>query len=144
VHCINRNPKSLAAVVRNIWRGEIGLYRAAYGLGGVEFAFASLLGDIVLSLSRWVGGVVGWTLFGTVGLGEIAFAWICVVVTSRAARSGWSGQHYGHLAIGLALTFVGSQLIFTAIWIAWTGLAGLGVLASPDVVLARSILAARP
>lgn len=63
------------------WREEIGLYRAAYGLGGLGLALVSLLGDILNSLSAFAGGFIGRLSYSLGGAGELAFAWVPVVAT---------------------------------------------------------------
>jgi hypothetical protein len=62
-------------------RGEIGLYRAAYGLGGLGLALASLAGDALLSSAASTGGAIGWLVYVAVAAGEVAFAWFSVVAT---------------------------------------------------------------
>ena len=70
------------------WHGEIGLYRAAYGLGGLGLALVSLLGDALLSISPFAGGIVGCLSYMAGGAGELAFAWVSIVATWRAAQRG--------------------------------------------------------
>jgi hypothetical protein len=96
------------------WRGEIGLYRAAYGLGGLGLVIISLLGDAILSIAAFAGGAIGWLSYLTGGAGELAFAWVSIVATWRAARRGRPGGAYRPIAVGLAFAFVGVQLVLTA------------------------------
>jgi hypothetical protein len=125
------------------WRGDIGLYRAAYGLGGLGLALVSLLGDALLSVSAFAGGVFGCLSYIAGGAGELAFAWVSIVATWRAARRVQpNGRAYGPVAVGLALAFVGIQFILVTVWIGWSGLAELGVAAEPDDVLFRTLTVA--
>jgi hypothetical protein len=125
------------------WRGEIGLYRAAYGLGGLGLAFVSLLGDALLSISAFAGGVFGCLSYMAGGAGELAFAWVSIVVTWRAAQRGRpNGRAYGPMAVGLAFAFVGIQFLLITAWTGWSGLAELGVAPEPDDVLFRTLTVA--
>ncbi len=122
------------------WRGDLGLFRSAYGLGGLGFALVSLLGDTSLDFSASAGGATGWIFYIAVALGELTFAWVSSVATWRAAQRGRAnGRRYGSVAIGLALAFVGLQLVFTAAWTGWSGLAGLGFVPEPGNVLLRTL-----
>jgi hypothetical protein len=123
------------------WRGEIGLYRAAYGLGGLGLALVSLLGDALLSVSTFAGGAIGWLSYIAGGTGELAIAWISIVATWRAARRGRpGGGAYRPLAVSLAFAFVGLQLVLIATWTGWSGLAELGVASEPSDVLLRALI----
>lgn len=123
------------------WRGEIGLYRAAYGLGGLGLVLVSLQGDALLSVSAAVGGAIGWLSYVAGGTSELAFAWVSIVATCRAARRGrpGGGRAYGSLAVGLAFAFVGMQFVLIAGWTGWSGLAELGVAPEPDDILFRAL-----
>lgn len=123
------------------WRGEIGLYRAAYGLGGLGLALVSLAVDGFVSYAAVTGGAIGWLSYIVGALGELAFAWISIVATWRAARkSRASGNRtYGWLAVSVALLFVGTQFVLIAGWTGWSGLAGLGFVPDPDHVLFRAL-----
>jgi len=126
-----------------VWRGEVGLYRAAYGLGGLGIALVSLLGDTLLSISAFAGGLIGWLSYIAGGAGEFAFAWVSIVATWRAAQRGRpDGRPYGRMAVGLALAFVGLQLILVTAWTGWSGLAELGVAPEPDDILFRTLTVA--
>jgi hypothetical protein len=115
------------------WRGEIGLYRAAYGLGGLGLVLVSLLGDALLSISAFTGGAIGWLLYIAGGAGELAFAWVSIVATWRAAHRGRpGGGAYRSMMVGLAFVFVGIQLVLTAAWTGWSDLAELGVAPEPS------------
>ncbi len=125
-------PDSAAAprrsVVLRAWHGELGLYRSAYGLGGVGLAVVSLLGDVVLIGLPPGGRVPAWLFETAIDLAELAFAWFICVATWRAALRGRpDGRPYGTISAGVALALVGLQL---AIMIAWTLLSLLG--SSPD------------
>jgi len=125
------------------WRGEIGLYRAAYGLGGLGLVLVSLLGDALLSVSGSLGGATGWLSYIAGGAGEVAFAWVSIVATWRAARrTRPDGRAYGPMAVGLAFAFVGIQFILVAAWTGWSGLAELGVASEPGDVLLRALTVA--
>jgi hypothetical protein len=125
------------------WHGEIGLYRAAYGLGGLGLALVSLLGDALLSISPFAGGVVGCLSYMAGGAGELAFAWVSIVATWRAAQRGRpDGRAYGPMAVGLALAFVGIQFLLITAWTGWNGLAELGVAPEPDDVLFHTLTVA--
>jgi hypothetical protein len=125
------------------WRGEIGLYRVAYGLGGLGLALVSLLGDALLSIAPFAGGAIGWLSYIAGGAGELAFAWVSIVATWRAARRGRpDGRGYRPMAIGLALAFVGIQFLLITAWTGWSGLAELGVSPKPDDVLFRTLTVA--
>jgi hypothetical protein len=144
-------PASSASALVRAWRGEIGLYRAAYGLGGLGLAVASLLGDAVLEIAAAAGGASGWVAWVLVGAGELLCAWVAAVATWRSARRGRpGGRRYGAMAVGLALIFVGVQLALTIAWTGWTALAGLGLAPAPATLaldrLIRDTLAqeARP
>jgi hypothetical protein len=128
----------------NVWRGEIGLYRAAYGLGGLGLALVSLLGDGFLSSAALAGGLAGGLSYIVAGTGELAFAWITIVATWRAARTGRpdGALAYGSVAIGVAFAFVGMQFVLTAGWVGWNGLAGLGAAPEPEQYLLRALAAA--
>jgi hypothetical protein len=105
-----------------VWRGELSLYRAAYGLGGLGLAVVSLLGDVVLDTSASAGNAIGWLSFIAVALSQLAFAWVSLVATWRAARTRRAGgRAYGTIATSLALAFVCTQLVLTAAWIGWSG-----------------------
>jgi hypothetical protein len=122
------------------WHGEIGLYRAAYGLGGLGLALVSLLGDALLSISAFAGGIFGCLSYMAGGAGELAFAWVSIVATWRAARRGRpDGRPYGSIAVGLALAFVGIQFILITGWTGWNGLAELGIAPEPEDVLFRTL-----
>jgi hypothetical protein len=125
-----------SSVLLRVWRGELGLYRSAYALGGLSFALVSLIGDTILDMSASAGGATGWLCYSAVGLGELAFAWVAVVATWRAVRRGSRSRAYGPISICLALAFVWIQLVLTAGWIGWSGLAGLGLGPTPvDILL---------
>jgi hypothetical protein len=125
------------------WRGDIGLYRAAYGLGGVGLALVSLLGDTLLSVSSFIGGFTSWFSYIVGGAAQLGFAWVSIVATWRAARKMRpDGRAYGRIAVGLALAFVGIQFILVTTWTAWSGLAGLGVAPEPDDILLRALIVA--
>ena len=81
-----RTPKRSSLL--SVWRGEIGLYRAAYGLGGLGLALVSLVGDGFLSSAARAGGAIGWLSYVVAGTGELAFASTAIVATWRAARTG--------------------------------------------------------
>jgi hypothetical protein len=123
------------------WRGEIGLYRAAYGLGGLGLVLVSLLGDALISISAFTGGAIGWLLYIAGGAGELAFAWVSIVATWRAAHRGRpGGGAYRPMMVGLAFAFVGIQLVLTAAWTGWSGLAELGVAPEPGDILFRTVM----
>lgn len=126
--------RRLAISSAQVWRGQLSLYRAAYGLGGIGGALGSAIGDYVLDLSSH-GGAFQWILFVVVGLGELAFAWVCVVATWRAAR--W--RSYGIISVGFATAFVWVQFVFTAAWIGCSGLAGLGLAVAPITIAANNV-----
>ena len=122
------------------WRGEIGLYRAAYGLGGLGLTLVSLLGDGLLFVAAFGGGAISCLSYIAGGAGELAFAWVSIVATWRAARRGRSdGSGYGPTAVGLALAFVSIQFLLITAWTGWNGLAELGVTPEPDDVLFRTL-----
>jgi hypothetical protein len=121
------------------WRGEIGLYRAAYGLGGLGLVLVSLLGDVILCAA----GAPGWLSHIAGSSGQLTFAWISLVATWRAAQRGRPGDRpYGPIAIGLAFAFVGIQFVMIAVWTGWTGLGDLGVVATPGGILSRALIVA--
>jgi hypothetical protein len=123
------------------WHGEISLYRAAYGFGGIGLAAASLLGDSVLEAAASVGHAGGWLLWSIVSAGELLIAWIATVATWRSAWRGPAGTgRYGFLAIGFALLFVGAQLVLTIGWTGWAAVAGLGLAPSPGFVLLDQVI----
>ena len=128
----------------SVWRGEIGLYRAAYGLGGLGLALLSLIGDGFLSSAALAGGVTGWLSYAVAGSSELVFASIVIVATWRAARRGQPtrGRPYGSLAVGVAFAFVGIQFVLTAGWVGWNGLAGFGAAPRPEQYLLRAVAAA--
>jgi hypothetical protein len=124
--------------VLRVWRGDIGLYRAAYGLGGLGFAIVSLFADLVIDMSASTGGWIGWLSFTAAALGEIAFAWLCIVATWRSVQGRRAaGRAYGRVAVSLALMFVWFQLVITAGWICWSSLAGLGLASKPTDIVQR-------
>lgn len=127
--------RDAAASVGRVWRGEIGLFRAAYGLGGVGGAFGAAVGDYFLDL-RLGSDPAQWLLFAGAAIGELLFAWVCVVATSRARRR----RHYGMIPVALALVFVWAQLLFTAGWVACSGLAAVGLATPPMRILIDDIL----
>lgn len=129
----------LRVSLTKIWRGELSLYQAAYGLGGLGAVVASLIGDYALDLSTRLGGLTGWVVFATASTGELVYAWLCVVATWRS-RSRGPGQPYGTAAIVVAVAFVWSQLLFTAAWTCWNGLATSGLIATPAEVLITHII----
>ena len=132
-----------ASLLSCAWRGEIGLYRAAYGLGGLGLVLVSLLGDALLSISAFTGGAIGWLLYIAGGAGELAFAWVSIVATWRAAHRGRpGGGAYRPVMVGLAFAFVGIQLVLTAAWTGWSGLAELGVAPEPGDFLFRALTVA--
>lgn len=136
-------PLSDSAVLR-AWRGEITLYRAAYGLGGIGLAVASLLGDAVLEAAP-AARHVGWLLWVAVSAGELLVAWVATVATWRSAqRDRRSGCRYGPIALALALSFVGVQLALTVIWIGWTGLARVRLAPRPAALLLNWIVRHSP
>jgi|HubBroStandDraft_6_1064221.scaffolds.fasta_scaffold405193_2 hypothetical protein len=156
-HCGNwlkgRGPMQPEPVSRSIigsrsaflraWRGEIGLYRAAYGLGGLGLVLVSLLGDALLSVSTFAGGGIGWLSYIAGGTGELALAWISIVATWRAARRGRpGGGAYRPMAVALAFAFVCIQLLLVATWTGWSGLAELGVASEPGDFLLRALTVA--
>jgi hypothetical protein len=107
-----------------VWLGELGLYRIAYGLGGIGLALVSLLADLVLDMAASVGDAVGWLAFLVIGAGQLAVAGIIVVGTFRAAKQRRpDGRVYGPIAVGLAVGFVCIQFVLTAVWIGWLGVA---------------------
>lgn len=114
-----------------IWRGDVGLYEAAYALGGLSALFGSLVGDYFLDLPARHSDLLAWLCFTIAAIAELAFALLCVVATWRARRRR-DGRRYGSVAIGLALAFVWVQLAFTTGWIGWSAMAGMG-LASPPI-----------
>ena len=121
------------------WRGEIGLYRAAYGMGGLGLVLVSLLGDVIL----YAGGAPGWLSYIAGGSGQLAFAWISIVATWRAAQRGRpGGRPYGPIAVGLAFAFVGIQFVLIAAWTGWSGLGELGVAAMPGDILSHALIVA--
>jgi hypothetical protein len=121
------------------WRDEISLYRAAYGMGGLGLVLVSLLRDVVL----YAGGAPGWLSYIAGGSGQLAFAWISIVATWRAAQKGRpGGRPYGLIAVGLAFAFVGIQFVLTAAWTGWSGLGELGVAATPGDILSRALIVA--
>ena len=125
-------PSSTASAVLRAWRGEIGLYRAAYGLGGLGLALASLLGDAVSEAGASAGGAGGWISWVVVSAGELLLVWVAAVAAWRSARRGrLDGRRYGPIAVGFALTFVGIQLALTIGWTGWTALAGFGLAPEP-------------
>ena len=125
------------------WRGEIGLYRAAYGLGGLGLVLVSLLGDALLSISPISGGIFGWLSYMAGSAGELAFAWVSIVATWRAAQRGrFDGRAYRPIAVGLAFAFVGIQFALIVAWTGWSGLAELGVAPQPDDILLRVLTVA--
>ena len=87
-----RTPKRSSLL--SVWRGEIGLYRAAYGLGGLGLALVSLVGDGFLSSAARTGGAIGWLSYVVAGTGELAFA-STAIVTWRAALTGQPGLRCG-------------------------------------------------
>jgi hypothetical protein len=124
-----------------IWRGDIGLYRAAYGFGGIGVAIVLLLADALVSAPT--SSIAGWLSYLAGGTGELAFAWISVVATWRAARKGRpAGRPYGPIPVGFAFAFVGIQLALIVAWTGWNGLADLGVLPDPGDTLLRSLTVA--
>jgi hypothetical protein len=87
----------------------------------------SLCEDFVMDRFASAGGSLGWLLFVTIALCELAFAGLCVVATQRAAlRQNAEARRYSPIAIGLALLFVYVQFVLTAAWIGWDGLAEVG------------------
>lgn len=128
----DRGPRSAIA---RAWHGEIGLYRAAYGFGGVGIALLSLLGDAVSDMSTSAGGAAGWLVFAAVSLCELGFAWLCMVATWRARHGQGTGKRPGPIAVALALLFVALQFVLTAAWIGWVGLSGLGWVSGPAGLL---------
>jgi hypothetical protein len=128
-------PPTYAVAVSRAWRGEIGLYRAAYGLGGLGLAIASLVGDAAVAATGAMGSTTGWVCWLTVSAGELLFAWIAAVATWRSARRGRSdGRRYGPISVSLALIFVGAQLVLTIGWTGWTAGAALGWAPEPAAV----------
>lgn len=123
------------AAFARAWRGELSLYRAAYGLGGVGGALGAAFGDCLLDLSMR-GSYINSLVFAAAALGELGFAWICVVGTWRARRKG----RHGAISIGLALAFVWAQLLFTAGWVVCSGLADIGLTSPPMEILAEDVL----
>jgi hypothetical protein len=97
--------------------------------------------DGFVSYAAVTGGAIGWLSYIVGALGELAFAWISIVATWRAARkSRASGNRtYGWLAVSVALLFVGTQFVLIAGWTGWSGLAGLGFVPDPDHVLFRAL-----
>jgi hypothetical protein len=133
-------PQARSALVR-AWRGEISLYRAAYGLGGLALVAASFLGATVLEISETAGIGAGWfsNLAGDVG--GLAAAWFAFVATWRAAqRRRPNGRAYGVIAVSLALAFVGVQMLVTTAWTGWNGLAEIGMAPDPSSVLLRAMV----
>jgi hypothetical protein len=125
--------------LRKIWHGELSLYQAAYGLGGVGAVVATLLADYALDLSTRLTGLTAGVVFAIAAFGELIYAWACVVATWRSRRRG-AGQPYSAGAVVLAVAFVWSQFIFTAAWTCWNGLATSGLIATPaDVLISRVI-----
>jgi hypothetical protein len=124
-----------ASAVSCVWRGEISLYRAAYGLGGLGLAIAALLGDAAIAITSAMGSATGWVCWLVVNAGELLFAWIATVATWRSARRGRpDGRRYGLVSVGLALLFVGAQLALTIGWTGWTAAAALGLAQEPAAV----------
>jgi hypothetical protein len=122
-----------------IWRGELSLYKAAYALGGLSALFGSLVGDYFLDLPARHSGAAGWLYFTLAAIAELAFACVCVIATWRA-RHGWNGRRHSAIAIGLALTFVWVQLVFTTGWIGWSAMAGLSLTSPPIDTLVNGLL----
>lgn len=80
----------VGSALSRIWHGEISLYRAAYGLGGLGLAIASLLGDSVQDAAAAVGHASGLLLWSLASAGEILVAWLAwlATVACGAPRSG--------------------------------------------------------
>jgi hypothetical protein len=124
-----------AAAALRAWRGEINLYRAAYGLGGLGLAVAALVGDAAVAVTGAMGDATGWVCWLAVNTGELLFAWIATVATWRSARRGRpDGRRYGPISVSLALLFVGAQLALTIGWMGWTAGAALGLAQEPAAV----------
>jgi uncharacterized membrane protein len=117
----------------------VSLYEAAYALGGLSALFGSFVGDYFLDLPARHNGPVGWLCFAVAALAELLFALVCVVAATRA-RHGRNGRRYGPIAVGLALAFVWVQLTFTAGWIGWSALAGMGLTSAPIDALVDKLL----
>jgi hypothetical protein len=121
------------------WRGEIGLYRAAYSLGGLGLALASLIGDALLSSAASTGGAIGCLVSAAVAAGELAFAWVfgrCYLASSaEKPDQQWSAD--GRLGVATALAFVAVQFFLLAGWIEWSGFAAVGFAPDPGRVLVR-------
>lgn len=123
------------------WRGEIGLYRAAYGLGGLGLLLVSLLGDTVLY--AFAGAVPNWLSYVAGSSGELAFAWVSIVATWRAAQRGRpGGRACGPIAVGFAFAFVGIQFLLIAAWTGWSGFAELGLVPEPGGILSHALIVA--
>jgi hypothetical protein len=106
------------------WTGELGLYRSAYGLGGIGLSVAWLAGELALA-EFGSGPVASWLGFLLVGAAELGFAGLVGVATWRAAlRGSPRGRPYGMIAVTLAFLFVLVQLAST---LAWVGLSAPGI-----------------
>lgn len=117
------------------WRGEISVYRAAFGLGGIGLTIVTLLGDAVVEVTGARGGAVAWACWLIVSGGEVLFAWVAALATWRAARRGRpDGRRYRTIPVGLALVFVGTQLALMIGWTGWTAGAALGMTPEPAAV----------
>jgi hypothetical protein len=128
-------PPTYASAVLRAWRGEISLYRAAYGLGGLGLAMVALLGDAAIAVTGAIGGETGWVCWLAVSAGELLFVWIATVATWRSARRGRpDGRRYGPISVSLALLFVGAQLALTVGWTGWTAGAALGLAPEPGAI----------
>jgi hypothetical protein len=125
------------SALTKIWRGEVSLYRAAYGLGGVGAVALTSAGDFLVGFSTRAGGIIAGGCFALAAFGQLIFTWICIVATWRARRSG-PGQPYPAIAIFCAVGFVWLQLALTAAWVGWSGLAELRLVSAPaDVLMSR-------
>ena len=97
--------------VLNAWRGELGLYRTAYGLGGIGFSVVAVVAELTLDRFAQSGRAAVWLSTIAAVAGELAFAWFLGVATWRALRRGRpDGRRYGRIGAGFALLFVGLQI----------------------------------
>ncbi|HLY58707.1 MAG TPA: hypothetical protein VKS60_24300 [Stellaceae bacterium] len=92
------------------WRGELGLYRTAYGLGGIGLSLVAVAAELTIDRFAESGRAVWLSTIAAVA-GELAFAWFLCVATWRALRRGRpDGRRYGRVGTFFALLFEDSDV----------------------------------